>query len=247
MFPLLMAGFDYDAARHFGRMTSTDASLRNALNSLIISLKTASLWDKIDVLCVVHDNSADSLLNLKGINDSTTVGSPTFTADVGFKAEGSAKYVDIGLTDTTAPSMGIYDAHFMTYVNSHTLGGLEIYFESDNSGSDANLAAYWALGPNANPAIRGIGAFVGTDIIGFSGASCLAIDERHYISNDSINTDVTSSASSLATTTYKTKGGTGNYAVHSAWGIGSGLTTIELGAYEDAVRAYMQARGADVY
>jgi hypothetical protein len=66
-------------------------------NQLIIDLKTAGVWDKLDVYYVfAHDGQSEfGTLNWKNplLHQATLFNSPTFTANQGFAGNGSSSYI----------------------------------------------------------------------------------------------------------------------------------------------------------
>ncbi len=259
-FGYMMGGrnIDEDVQNHLSRLTSTDSALRRDLSNLILGLKTDGLWSKIEILCVVHDVEADSLLNLRGTAigpDSTKTGSPAFVADQGFTPDGTGTdYLELGRTETTATLYDLYDAHSF------------VYRRTDVSSDGDRLMA---LGRVTTPSVyqsaiykfpggTNIGFIIQSHVmtgvagtIGFFICSISAIDDRIARVNDTTASDATSKAHILRTQTINIGSSYtgGNYAEDeiAAWGIGSQLTATELGLYENRIRTYMQARGADVF
>jgi hypothetical protein len=80
--------FDADANAYFLRMAVDPGNTRkNLINTIVLDLKSNSLWTKIDILrlCASHTEQA-ALLNLKGDYwNGLKVSTPTFTTDKGWK------------------------------------------------------------------------------------------------------------------------------------------------------------------
>ena len=79
------------------------AARKQLIDQLITSLKSAGIWSVLDNLQVyaAHDSQA-ALLNWKapGVNDGSLVNAPAFTADLGFKGNGSSSYINTNFNPT---------------------------------------------------------------------------------------------------------------------------------------------------
>lgn len=103
----LVDGGDYgdEALALIDAMSAQPSETRQALiDSTIAALKTADLWDDLDVLYILaaHDAQA-ARLNWKapGSYAATVIGSPTFTADQGYTGDASTGALDTGWTPST--------------------------------------------------------------------------------------------------------------------------------------------------
>lgn len=109
------SSLDNDTALHVLQMTdATNPILILALDRLIRGLKTDGLWSKLEVICVIHDNATDSLLDLKRLTNSINNGAP-FTAGAGFAKNGST-YIslnNVAVFGSTTHGNG--DFHWMSY------------------------------------------------------------------------------------------------------------------------------------
>lgn len=257
MFSHFIGGIDPDVQAHFLRMTSSDASLRGDLSELILGLKQDGIWDKIKFLSVVHDNSADSLLNLKytsSFGDATAVNSPTFTANRGFLcANTGTKYID-----TKLGSRDVFDSG----TSVHSFGYCRTSNPLSSGATDSIVTAVrTTLGTNTltTQAILGYIANEGVLLNTLQNQRGTIMDSRdsttntlNVLLNDSSTAGTTITTPSIdADDTVKVGSnynGTTAYDVEmSAWGGGTYLTLAEMALYEDRIRAYMQARAADVY
>jgi hypothetical protein len=72
-------------------------------NQLVIDLKDAGVWDKLDTFAVfATDGSSDfALIDWKRLTQYTAVNSPTFTINQGFKGNGTSSYIDTNFTPST--------------------------------------------------------------------------------------------------------------------------------------------------
>jgi len=109
---------------HLSDMTDTTNPVLNlALNELIRGLKTDGIWSKIEILSVIHDNAADSLLDLKRLQNATNNGCP-FTAGSGFAKDGAGAYIDMnnaGAYGSMTHANG--DFHWMMYRSDSSVDG----------------------------------------------------------------------------------------------------------------------------
>ena len=127
---------DYQAVLDYGTAqgyTAPSAAQQTLQNTLVTDLKTAGVWDKLDVFYVfATDGDSDyATLNWKAPSSHqvTKVNSPTFTADSGFKGDGSSAYLDTNFSIAD-------DATNYAQNNASTF----TYFQSDLSQTD--FAAY---------------------------------------------------------------------------------------------------------
>ena len=85
--------------------TAPSASQQTLQNTLITDLKTAGVWDKLDLFYVfATDGDSDyATLNWKSPASfqTTKVNSPTFTANQGFKGDSSSAYIDTNFNPST--------------------------------------------------------------------------------------------------------------------------------------------------
>ena len=104
------AGYETEYQAIMDRATALGYSLPSASvqgygNTLVAALKTASLWEHLDVFYVfATDGDSDfATLNWKSPsnNQATKVSSPTFTTDQGFKGDGVAANLDLNFDPST--------------------------------------------------------------------------------------------------------------------------------------------------
>lgn len=239
--------FHDDAIAHFRRMTSTDHDLRLALNNAIVALDDLGIWEKMEVFNLVHDSQADSLLNMRnpvnGITDSSLSGSPSFTADRGFTC-GATNRISTGRTVAQLVTSNT-DCHLWAYsrtdITSST--GYPIFESSQELGfqvqSSFTVARMFGDDPLYSPA----------DNSGFLGARKGSAAAGHLRHNDTVVQDASvGSGSTNSNTVYIGSDGSASASIEIAgYGFGSKITNSELATLENIIRAYMQARGADVY
>jgi hypothetical protein len=84
--------------------TLPNATLQVKQNTLVISLKSAGIWTKLDVLWVYASNNSNmGTLNFKNpsAHQATLVNSPLFTASQGFKGNASTSYINCNFNPAT--------------------------------------------------------------------------------------------------------------------------------------------------
>jgi hypothetical protein len=85
--------------------TLPDATLQGKQNTLVISLKSAGIWNKLDILKIYATNNSNmATLNWKvpASHQTTLVNSPTFTANLGFKGNASTSYLNTNFNPATS-------------------------------------------------------------------------------------------------------------------------------------------------
>ena len=133
-------GFDTDYQAVLDRSTALgytapSASQQTLQNTLVEDLKTAGVWDKLDVFYVfATDGDSDfATLNWKAPSSHqvTKVNSPTFTADSGFTGDGTSAYLNTSFRPLTNGNN--YQA------NNASIG---VYYNSSLSSNNLYLSAY---------------------------------------------------------------------------------------------------------
>ncbi len=253
----LLFAQDLDVGNHLRRLA--DKSSSADLANLILGLKTDGIWLKIDVLCVVGPNVIDSYLNLRGPaiapDSSEFSGAIPFTADesfqlVSYASSGQTNTITLNYAETDGPNLAQYDAHMMLYAYDKPTGSDDEIFYNRIT-STRSIITNKGTSNQWHAALQNIGPNVSTTAAGTVIGSRTAIDAQETRVNDTAATNVTSFTASLLSLDFKIGGATSGtdkatFKV-SAWGTGSGLTSAEMGLYEDRIRTYAQARGFDVY
>lgn len=83
--------------------TLPSASQRIKQNKLLVDLKSAGIWSKLDTFAVfaTDGNSDFALIDWKRLSQYTAVNSPTFTTNEGFTGNGTSSYIDTNFTPST--------------------------------------------------------------------------------------------------------------------------------------------------
>lgn len=114
--------YDSDAQAYFTAMTTQPNSTRKGLiNQLVLDLKSAGVWSKLDWLCLFASHDTQSaLLNAKNPSKSfSAVNSPTFTTDRGFTGDAATSYLQSGENYNAAGNVfSQNDMHAGAYANA---------------------------------------------------------------------------------------------------------------------------------
>ena len=249
------------AADFIARTTGMDGTHVTAFTNLINGLVSDGIWAKLDMLHVYATNSsANALLNLVGnVYNGTTAGSPTFTADRGFRgAEASATmYIDTGFNPATAssPKFTLNSAHISAWAADNAAPGYSQYAIMGLAGSSADtlIIPRSQFGGDTRYSVNN-----STQII-----VVRATQEGYFLANRSASNAVqgykngasdgtgSATASGLINGTFTTLStnlaGTGNHfgGPHQCAmaSIGASLTGTEVGNFYTRLRTYMTAVG----
>jgi len=265
---------DADLVAHLGRITTSDSTYIAAVTDLILGLKEDSIWDSIGLLSVVAPTEADSLLNLKGTAsdaDSGKYGSPNFVANQGFKMT-TNNCINLGDGVTNLSNYDLSNGHWMFYTgqeptdtdgqvyliaNDYRTGSITSYFKYDKyMGGDENEIfcipgksfAYSAILTESTHTLKGF-------IMGQTRTTStdFVLNDTRYLTN-------TAGWGFYTEENYPfvlgvEPDGTGGYTGQTelagvqfrAWSVGDDMGASNIALYENRIRTYMQAIGADSY
>ena len=101
MDPDYKAILDYATTQGY---TLPSASQQLLQEQLIIDLKSAGVWSKLDTFAVfaTDGNSDFALIDWKRLSQYTAVNSPTFTSNGGFTGNGTSAYIDTNFNPATS-------------------------------------------------------------------------------------------------------------------------------------------------
>lgn len=242
------AAYSAEAVALFASMTSEpDDTRKGHINDLILALKGAGIWAKLDRLFILaaHDLQASGLEWLTAISTLTQTGTPVFTADRGW-AVSSTHTINTGYNPSSnAVNFALNSAHFALW--SRTSGA--------------------ALGSSVDTGSIGIGQRMGgglrsstdtaamrlndstTDTATSTDGSGLFVFNRPdsatkqiFRNGSQLGSNFSRSSTSVANTFFNTTGS--NEREFAAMAIGGGLTSTEIANYYTAVHDYMVAVGA---
>ena len=98
---------DYQAVLNYATTqgyTLPSAGQQTLQNQLLVDLKTAGVWSKLDTFAVFATNGSSdfALIDWIRLSQYTAVNSPTFTTNVGFQGNGTSSYVDTNFNPLTS-------------------------------------------------------------------------------------------------------------------------------------------------
>lgn len=127
---------DYQAVLNYATTqgyTLPSAGQRIKQNQLVVSLKSAGVWSKLDTFAnFATDGSSNfALIDWKRLSQSTAVNSPTFTANQGFLTNGTSSYINTNFSPRNngvnfqkdSASFGYYLFTNINNSNSNVVGG----------------------------------------------------------------------------------------------------------------------------
>lgn len=254
MVPAFMAGsslvLETEASALIARMSVQPDSARKAvINDLVLALKTAGIWTKLDCLWILaaHDAQAARLNWIQSSYSVFATGSPTFTTDRGYTtgATGS-NYLGCAYNPSgDASAMAQNSAHISIW--SRTSGA------ATNSQNDYNSGTG---GGRLQMAIRTVGDQFK---LGLNSATQKTLSYSgptvgHFVGNrtSSTATEGFYNGTSLGTMSVSSSGLNNSYPdpfsttgrEFAAGSVGGGLTSGEVSAFYNALQTYMTAVGA---
>jgi hypothetical protein len=141
-------GFDSDYKAVLDYATSLGYTLPSApqqilQNQLMIDLKSAGVWNKLDSFRVyaTDGSAAYALIDWKRLVLCTAVNSPTFTTNLGYKGNGTSSYINSNFTPSIdGVNYTLNSASMFVYIGSlRTTGQIQAY--QGNIGSNQSLIA----------------------------------------------------------------------------------------------------------
>jgi hypothetical protein len=251
--------YSAEATALFARFTTPPTDARKALiDALIVSLKTAGVWAKLDALYLTaaatsqaaRQNWVQDLYNISAAN------SPTFTADRGYAGDGATSYLNTNFTPSSAVAslfslnsghISLYDRTSRASDSSNQMGGT-----ANGATNFTSLYAYvtGGYGVTINDS-TGLNVPVGSGAAGFFVSSRTASNALAAYKNGSLGNSSAAASSGLTsvalyicgrnTANTLSVGSTDQIAQAS---IGSGLTAGDVTNFNNAITTYLTAVGA---
>ena len=145
---------DYQAVLNYATTqgyTPPSSSQQILQNQLVLDLKSADIWDKLDTFAVfaTDGDSNYALIDWKRLTQYTAVNSPTFTTNQGFKGNGVSSYIDTNfIPSAVSNNYQLNNASFGYWCYSlFSNGGSRVNIGSRNSSSSGLT---YAVGGNEN-------------------------------------------------------------------------------------------------
>jgi hypothetical protein len=151
--------------------TLPSASVQAKQDTFLAALKSAGVWDKLDVFyCFAQDGSKEfATLNWKSpsANQCTLVNSPTWTSNVGFKSDGATSYID---TNFNASTQGVQFTNNSAGEFAYQIGALFGTLFGTSGGAGDGLVIGTTVGQRLN--MLGTNLTASTDMNG-DGFKCI--------------------------------------------------------------------------
>lgn len=215
-------------------------------NKLLVDLKAAGIWSKLDTFAVfATDGSSDfALIDWKRLMQYTAVNSPTFTTNIGFQGNGTSSYIDLNYTSTTnwvnasQNNTSVFAYNFSdvfpsTQILIGSLNTSSLVMDPRNSSNIAGIRIY------NNPTV----ATANSNGSGFFLGSRISSSTVNFYRNGSLLISNTSSTSlSITTPTYCLRlGNTYTLARPSILGIGASISAGENTNLNNAISTYISS------
>lgn len=227
------------------------------VNDLIVGLKADGIWTKLDRLWIyAAENSQSALIDLKALDQSSAVGSPTFTTDRGYAGNASSSYINttyVVSTDAvnyTSSSMhvGIWDNTSRAADNSIITG----FYDGGSNLTD--LFIYTSLagpGPLLRPNfVLGTNGTAGSSQGFFLAQQISSTAAEIYYNGSSVGTGGSSAAIVAGSNGFYIGGRNDNGTLAggttdqvSMASFGGKFSSVEAGKYYTRLRTYMTGVG----
>lgn len=224
-----------------------------AIDTLVGALKTAGTWSKMDVLYLLAAADGQAArINWKnpGTNTLTVNGTAPFTADSGYKSDGSSGYLDVGAAYGSFSQLALNSAHLGAYTGG-TVSGSGFWFPWGR----ASGSGRYSIGSSSGP--LQLNGRLGVNTQQAFAASGIAIANAHVLitRRGSTSSEGYQNASSVGTSTDSSSDvGSGNAVILQSGGstfsdsgfiarcvhFGSQLSGTEITDTYNAIHAYMQ-------
>lgn len=247
--------YDADAAAYFAAMTAPPDSARKGLiNQLVLDLKSAGIWAKLDWLCLFasHDQQA-ALLNLAVPSKrAIAVNIPIFTTDRGFTGDGVTAYINYGESITGGDRKATQnDVEGFAYCNLQgaSSGGTGYHLSQATSSFRIYIAAHSAGNESfrAHDNASGV-ARASTDRKGFRAtARGDSANRRAYYNGSLSATQAVAVTGTSGIAAQALRSSTSSYSDDrlACGGWGQNLTDAENTAFHTALHTYLTEIGAN--
>jgi len=223
---------------------------QTTVNNLVISLKAAGLWAKLDwLLLTAAENVGSALVDLISGRVATAVNSPTFTADDGYAFDGISQYIDSGYNTSTNSVAYTQNSSHVSAWNFSTANWAMIGNYVINTGIEIAYysGAYHLVGPQSdNVTMNGSASSTGLAVLTRTGASARAF----YVDGSSVVSDTETSEAApanqnifLGCISYQGALLHPSISAVSSASAGGGLMPPTILIYSTYMRTYMTAVG----
>lgn len=247
--------YDPDAAAYFAAMTvQPDTTRKDLINTLIVNLKSAGVWSKLDWLCLFasHDLQSGLLNAVSPAKTAIAVNSPSFTADRGLSGDGVTAYINYNESVTGGDRKAtLNDVEVFAYCNlqgassgatgyhfSQATSSYRVYINANSAGNESFRAH-----DNASGVAR-----ASTDRKGFrASARGDSANRRAYYNGSLVATQAVAVTGTSGLAAQALRSTTTSYSDDrlACGGWGQNLTDAENTAFHTALHTYLTAIGAN--
>jgi hypothetical protein len=247
--------FDADAQAYFDRVTTAGGTLttteKDAVNVLVLSLKTNSLWTLMKAIYpMVGSSAAACAQNLKSSSFTGTFSSGWSFSSTGATPNGINAYMNTGFIETANSTLN--NQHISVYLRTN-LDGLQCDIGCENS-STAQSNIYSNYGGNFYPRIHNVNSGTGINYttLGLFTANRVISTEVQGWKNNTKNV-VSNNSSSLTNVSFyigcvNVNNTQQNYSArqNAFASIGDGLTDTQLSDFYNTVQAFQTSLSRNV-
>jgi len=251
-----VAGYDTASMALFARFSTPPTAARKALiNNLVVALKAAGVWSKMDALyltAAADNQAAQRNWVADAFNLTEAVAAPIFTADRGYQGNGSTQWIDTGFNPTTAvgPKFTQNSAHQGLWSRTSLLCAAGVSYDAGNANSRIGRRGNVADGLAANAAVWAnfsANAVTANSYPGYSvwSRSSAALFETYGAGVDT-GGGTTASAALTNANFNICRANSSNWGTNqiAAFHFGSNLTAAEVLAFNAALYTYLLGVGA---
>lgn len=241
--------YEAEAVALFARMSTPPTGPRKTLiNTLVKSLKAASVWTRFDALYLLAaaDSQAARLNWISSSFTLTAVSSPTFTTDRGYAGDGVGAYLDSGFNPATAGGRTtLNSAHMGWWVNTAISENAADMGNTNSVGNSRDASGnFVARVGSATTSSVAVGSPVGHSVVDRSASNVQTL----YKNGSSVQIDPHVSTS-LSSENYRllTRAGSAIFNTRriAAAHYGQSLSAADVSALYSALNTYLTAVGGN--
>jgi hypothetical protein len=252
---LSSSALDADAQAFITTASITDPTQQSAINQLVLDLKSANVWSKLNaVYPFIGGNASSHSYNLINTSNYQLTFNGGWThSSTGVTPNGTNAYAQTGLVPRGL--LGVNDTHISVYSRTNDITGVRTEIGSSSASNTDNLYATYMLAGNNYIGINQFGDSIGAALTSSLGMMLLNRSVSTSISRFYNNVKTTVSSNSTNTSTQQivlsafNNGGTiKNYSNKElAFStIGASLTDTEASDFYTAVQTFQTTLGRQV-
>ena len=235
--------FDADAVAFFTRVTTAGGTLsateRNAVNTLVIQMKTDGIWTKMKAIYpMVGASAAACAQNLKSSSFTGTFSSGWTFASTGVTPNGTSAFMNTNLTPSISLSQN--DTHISVYSRTNQISsGALIGNEND---TQPQLNIFPTFGSNLYMRVNSVGTsqiVANTSSLGLFIANRVSSTGTRNFQNTTLRTQTANSTGLSNVPIHLSRQGSSNFGSFQIAfsSIGDGITDTEASNFYTAVQA----------